>query len=232
VDQWSFGRLEIFSCVTLASHLSVKMMSQSITFLVGFLGIVLCILSGYFAFTVRKETPVDPMIILRDRSFSRAKANKKMAAMFSLSNPFANDDETKRLEFRSVILARIHRLTGNAVMFERQMCQELDVAWAERSHHWVEFFCVSVMRVYLKLFCETPATELEVRALVHGIADMWTKSKTGEESMVRSSMYALIHSLESRHLADELKQITANNLFNVLLPGHDTLWRLVMFAII
>lgn len=172
--------------------------------------------------------------ILRNTvKFSRAEANKCLKKAFNVSNPFFTDDESYRKIFNRAIIEQIHTVCSES--FESSMRVQISISMKENDGNLVTFVNHAVMRSFLALFCSSDGgchlSGTEIRELSTLIAQTWVSAKCGE-TCIPSKLVELSDKIIAGGIDAQLVHIIDGNVLNLILPGHDTLWRLVFFTII
>lgn len=180
-----------------------------------------------------------------DKYQARAYPNERLKVAFRINNCFTNDKQERCDDFRKTVEELLHPAKDNYEPHWRDLVETArTVAKAELSGFGAEkslFDAVqmTVMKTMLKvLFQRSPADttkDRHIRRLAKEINKQWVKSKDGlvsGETPDWGFEQQKVSKSAAEHIFGEWQADNTDNPFNFLLPGYETMWRVVLRAVI
>lgn len=179
-----------------------------------------------------------------DKWQARAYPNERLKVAFRINNCFTNDKEERCVGFRKTVEELLHPAGDYEIHWRGLVETARTVARAELSGFGVEknlfdAIQMTVMKTMLKVLFKMSPTDTSkdrhIRRLARVINKQWVKSKDGlvpgetpDWDFERQKILKNV----AEQIFREWKADNTDNPFNYLLPGYETMWRVVLRCVI
>ncbi|KAF2099784.1 hypothetical protein NA57DRAFT_55726 [Rhizodiscina lignyota] len=189
-----------------------------------------------------------------NRFESRARPNARLISAFGINNSFTTTDQSRASSFRGQIAGIVTIPFQTTEKGEKLVLGWIDLVekargviqrelnGAKQSHSLVDVLQMTTMKMSLQVLFGIDAEDLDrdrdIRALASWVNEQWIRSKYFEDGSIEDPWHFSnqhdIHDL-LRHISPVLLSDLGDNPDNPLnriLPGYETLWRIVLRCLV